>query len=100
MREDLEAVADEWRGDQPERGFAMALDTLFALDDTHAVFLVGFAPDGSPAGLPALRALPCVALAVAVVDAQAALDAERLQRVADLRRSRLGARARLRLTSR
>jgi lysyl-tRNA synthetase class 2 len=63
MREELEAVADEWRGDQPERGFAMALDTLFALDDTQAVFLVGFAPDGSPAGFlhfalsPASRSL-------------------------------------------
>ena len=63
MREDLEAVADEWRGDQPERGFAMALDTLFALDDAHAVFLVGFAPDESPAGFlhfalsPASRSL-------------------------------------------
>jgi len=50
MREDMQAVADDWRGDQPERGFAMALDTLFALDDAHAVFVVGFAPDDSPAG--------------------------------------------------
>ena len=63
MRDDLEAVADEWRGDQPERGFAMALDTLFALDDAHAVFVVGLAPDGSPAGFlhfalsPASRSL-------------------------------------------
>ena len=58
-----ESIADEWRGDQPERGFAMALDTLFALDDEHAVFLVGFAPDESPAGFlhfalsPASRSL-------------------------------------------
>ena len=50
VREDMQAVADDWRGDQPERGFAMALDTLFALDDAHAVFVVGFAPDDSPAG--------------------------------------------------
>jgi lysyl-tRNA synthetase class 2 len=63
MRDDLEAVADEWRGDQPERGFAMALDTLFALDDAHAVFVVGLAPDGSLAGFlhfalsPASRSL-------------------------------------------
>ena len=63
MREELGAVADEWRGDQPERGFVMALDTLFALDDAHAVFVVGFAPDGSPAGFlhfalsPASRSL-------------------------------------------
>jgi lysyl-tRNA synthetase, class II len=63
MREDLEPVANEWRGDQPERGFAMALDTLFALDDAHAVFVVGLAPDGSRAGFlhfalsPASRSL-------------------------------------------
>ena len=50
LRRELEAVADEWRGDQPERGFAMALDTLFGLDDEHAIFVVGFAPDGTPSG--------------------------------------------------
>ncbi len=42
---------------------------------------------------PALRALPRVAVALAVIDAQVALDAERLQRVADLRRRRVGSRA-------
>jgi lysyl-tRNA synthetase class 2 len=50
LREELTAVADDWRGPQPERGFVMALDTLFSLDDEHAVFVVGFAPDGSAAG--------------------------------------------------
>ncbi len=50
LREEIEAVAVDWRGDQPERGFAMALDTLFALDDAHAVFVVGFAPGGTAAG--------------------------------------------------
>jgi lysyl-tRNA synthetase class 2 len=50
LREELEAVADEWRGDRPERGFVMALDALFSLDDAHAVFVVGRAPDGAVHG--------------------------------------------------
>jgi lysyl-tRNA synthetase class 2 len=50
LRLELEAVADEWRGDQPERGFVMALDALFGLDDEDAVFVVGFDPDGTAAG--------------------------------------------------
>ena len=50
LRLELEAVADEWRGDQPERGFVMALDALFGLDDEDAVFVVGFDPDGAAAG--------------------------------------------------
>jgi lysyl-tRNA synthetase class 2 len=50
LRLELEAVADEWRGDQPERGFVMALDALFGLDDEDAVFVVGFDPGGAAAG--------------------------------------------------
>jgi len=40
LRADLEEIARTWRGDQPERGFVMALDALFRLDD--ALFVVGF----------------------------------------------------------
>jgi lysyl-tRNA synthetase class 2 len=50
LREQLEAVARAWRGAQPERGFVMAIDTLFRLDDEHALFVVGFGPDGKAAG--------------------------------------------------
>jgi lysyl-tRNA synthetase class 2 len=63
LRDELDAVADEWRGDQPERGFVMALDTVFSLRDEHAVFVVGRAPDGSARGFlhfalsPASRSL-------------------------------------------
>ncbi|HET9764764.1 MAG TPA: phosphatidylglycerol lysyltransferase domain-containing protein, partial [Casimicrobiaceae bacterium] len=49
-REQLEELMRAWRGTQPERGFVMALDTLFRLDDEHALFVVGRAPDGSIAG--------------------------------------------------
>jgi lysyl-tRNA synthetase class 2 len=48
LRRELAAIADTWRGDEPDRGFAMALDSLFRLDD--AVFVIGRAPDGTPAG--------------------------------------------------
>src|SRR6266550_1850484 len=50
LRHDLEALARDWRGAQPERGFVMALDTLFRLDDEHALFVIGRASDGSVAG--------------------------------------------------
>jgi lysyl-tRNA synthetase class 2 len=50
LRRELEELAQSWRGNQPERGFVMALDTLFRLDDEHAVFVVGRAGDGSVAG--------------------------------------------------
>jgi len=50
LRCELESIALRWRGDQPERGFAMALDALFGLGDDDAVFVIGFDPDGDPAG--------------------------------------------------
>jgi lysyl-tRNA synthetase, class II len=50
LQHELEEVARAWRGTQPERGFVMALDTLFRLDDEHALFVVGRGPDGSAAG--------------------------------------------------
>jgi len=49
-REEVEELARAWRGTQPERGFVMALDTLFRLDDEHALFVLGRTPDGSIAG--------------------------------------------------
>src|SRR5205807_4424768 len=50
LRSELEDIARAWRGTQPERGFTMALDTLFRLDDDHALFVVGKGEDGAPAG--------------------------------------------------
>ena len=50
LRSELEELARAWRGPQPERGFVMALDTLFRLDDDDAVFIVGRDADGSVAG--------------------------------------------------
>jgi lysyl-tRNA synthetase class 2 len=50
LRTQLEEVARAWRGTQPERGFVMALDTLFRLDDDHALFVVGRDPDGASTG--------------------------------------------------
>ena len=49
LREQLESIAREWRGDAPERGFVMALDALFRNDE--AVFLVGCDEAGDPVGL-------------------------------------------------
>jgi lysyl-tRNA synthetase class 2 len=50
LRHELEAIAKEWRGREPERGFVMALDALFRLGDEDAVFVVGRGPGGAPAG--------------------------------------------------
>lgn len=50
LRNELEAIAAEWRGDQPERGFVMALDTLFRLGDEDSLFVVGFDDEGRPTG--------------------------------------------------
>ena len=50
LRVELEAIAAEWRGSAPERGFVMAIDSLFRLDGDEAVFVIGRAPDGTPQG--------------------------------------------------
>ena len=42
VRAELEDVARAWRGSEPERGFVMALDRLFRLGDSDALFVVGF----------------------------------------------------------
>jgi lysyl-tRNA synthetase, class II len=51
LRAELDAIAREWRGAAPERGFVMALDALFRLGDEDAVFIVGFDADRRPMGL-------------------------------------------------
>ena len=50
LRRELEAIARSWRGAEPERGFVMALDALFRLEEDDALFVVGFDPDGRAAG--------------------------------------------------
>ena len=50
LRVELAAIAAEWRGSAPERGFVMAIDTLFRLDGNEAVFVIARSPDGVPQG--------------------------------------------------
>jgi lysyl-tRNA synthetase class 2 len=50
LRTELETIARRWRGDEPERGFVMALDALFSLHDEDALFAVGVDESGEPAG--------------------------------------------------
>lgn len=50
LRAELEQVARSWRGTEPERGFVMALDALFRLEDEDALFVIGRDPEGKPAG--------------------------------------------------
>jgi lysyl-tRNA synthetase class 2 len=63
LRQELESIAASWRDGQPERGFAMTFDSLFAPADSDAVFVVGADADGTPQGFlhfaiaPAISAL-------------------------------------------
>jgi lysyl-tRNA synthetase, class II len=50
LRRELHAIAAEWRGDQPARGFVMALDSLFSLGDDEAVFVIGLDARGTAQG--------------------------------------------------
>jgi lysyl-tRNA synthetase class 2 len=50
LRSQLEAIAREWRGPAPSRGFVMALDALFRLEDEDALFVIGRDPGGEPQG--------------------------------------------------
>lgn len=50
LRAKLEAIARAWRGGAPTRGFAMALDALFRLEDEDAVFVIGRDSAGEPQG--------------------------------------------------
>ena len=50
LRLRLESIAREWRGAAPSRGFAMALDALFRLEEQEALFVIGRDPDGEPQG--------------------------------------------------
>jgi lysyl-tRNA synthetase, class II len=49
-RAELESIAAEWRGTAPERGFVMAIDSLFRLDGDEAVFVIARSPDRRPQG--------------------------------------------------
>jgi lysyl-tRNA synthetase class 2 len=50
LRVQLESIARTWRGSAPSRGFAMALDALFRLEDQDALFVIGRGPGGEPEG--------------------------------------------------
>jgi lysyl-tRNA synthetase, class II len=48
LRAELERLSAEWRGNAPERGFTMAMDSLFAEADT--LLAVASGPDGRAGG--------------------------------------------------
>ena len=60
LRRELHEITVDWRGDQPERGFAMALDSLFSLGDEDAVFVVGVDGAGRPCGFLHFAVAPAI----------------------------------------
>jgi lysyl-tRNA synthetase class 2 len=56
LRAELERVSDEWRGNAPERGFTMAMDSLFAEPD--GLLAVSSDPDGHVGGFMHLVRCP------------------------------------------
>src|SRR5262249_18213421 len=61
LRRELDGITVVWRGEQPERGFAMALDSLFDLGDDDAVFVIGFDADGRARGFLHFAIAPAAA---------------------------------------
>jgi lysyl-tRNA synthetase class 2 len=50
LRVELEEIARAWRGAAPQRGWVMAMDSLFRLGDEDSLFVVGFDADGHARG--------------------------------------------------
>jgi lysyl-tRNA synthetase class 2 len=50
LRAELESVRRAWRGLAPDRGYAMAADSLFRLEGGDAVFVIGRSPDNAVQG--------------------------------------------------
>ena len=48
--EQLEAIAQDWRGSDPQRGFVMEMDGFFTLGGRDALFVIGRDRNGEPAG--------------------------------------------------
>jgi len=55
---ELAAVADEWRGSQPQRGFTMEFGSLFDVGGREALFVVGRDADDDVAGFFHLAVSP------------------------------------------
>jgi lysyl-tRNA synthetase class 2 len=65
LRAELELLARTWRSGEPLKGFVMALDTLFGVDDEHSLFVVGFGPHGRAEGfIHFARSPACSALSL------------------------------------
>jgi lysyl-tRNA synthetase class 2 len=60
LAHELELIGADWRGDQPERGFVMALDSFFALGDEDAVFVIGVDAAGVAQGFLHFAVAPAI----------------------------------------
>ena len=100
LRSELDQIATIWRGGEPRKGFVMAFDTLFGPADAESYSRSESAPSGRPEGFVHFAFSPaCEALSLSSMP-RLRHDTERIQRVADLRDGRMGARARRTTASR
>jgi lysyl-tRNA synthetase class 2 len=58
LEADLRRVSQLWLGGQPERGFSMAMDDIWAPEHGACVFAIAIGPDGRPAGFVHLVPVP------------------------------------------
>ena len=87
LRAELDDVSAAWRGNQPERGFSMAIDDLY-LDGT--VFAVAEGDDGRVGGFLHLAPTPAGGGWSLSTMRRRPRRAERADRVPDRRDARLG----------
>jgi lysyl-tRNA synthetase, class II len=58
LADELDQVAAEWRGAQPQRGFTMEFESLFDVGGRDALFMIGRDPAGAAAGFFHLAIAP------------------------------------------
>jgi lysyl-tRNA synthetase class 2 len=58
LTDELQALAADWRGDEPQRGFTMEYGSLFDVGGREALFVIGRDADGKAAGFFHLAVAP------------------------------------------
>ena len=95
LRAELQDIFEQWRGEEPTKGFTMELDTLFRLEDDDAAVRRRPRRQRHTPRIPPLRRRASGTCALAFLDAAPPRHPQRLQRVAGRDHDRLGANTRV-----